>query len=257
MQVRDSSTVALFSLRAVDQAAVVDWLGRRLLVEASATAHIVDRSIGGSLPSTEAVVGLEEDDWEECRNIPHQSTGLSHDATSEEGHDTGDWQRLYEGYFEAYRVQAGDVGVVAGIRLVALVVAAVFEDWCEGKVHAVGLLTAMDRVAHIHPHIHCHRRGSATHPKQIVLDILVPALFSDLAQWPHDTGLVSSAGAIVFARGLGARGEECGCGCFVLDELEAARCSSPVCLHSCRPSMSGSWGLAGPLVFKRRWVGLA
>lgn len=174
-----------------------------------------------------------------------------------EGHGTGDWRRLREGYFEADRVQVGGVQVVAAIRQAVLVVAAVFAGCCEETEHAVGPVTAIGRIVHTRPHIRCHRRGSATHPKQIAQGSMVPALFSDLAQWPHDTGLVSSAGVIAFDRGLGVRGEECGFGCSAWNELEAARCSSPGCLHSCRPSMGGSWGLAGALVFKRRWVGLA
>lgn len=192
----------------------------------------------------------------ERNHIHHQSIDLSRDAPLVGEHGTGGLQQLREDYFEADRVQVVDGQVFAAIRQVVAVVEVAFAGCCEVKVYAPGLARAIDRTAHTRPHIHCRRKDAATHPTQIVPGSIVPALFSDLAQRPHDTGLVSSAGYFACDLEQRVRDVVCDFGGWFADEVGAARCSSRVwdCRHS-RRSIGGSWGLAGGVVVGQTRVG--
>lgn len=249
--------MGLVWLKAVGQAAVVDLPVHRLLVVAPVVVRTVKWLIAALVCLlTAAVADLEEDSRVERRSTRRQSTGPSRDATLVEEHGTGDSQPLREEYFEVGRGQVDGDQVSGGTHPVVAVAVEVFEDCYVEKEHAPDLVVASGRIGRIHPHSHCHRRGSAKLPTQTAQGSTVPALFLDLAQRPRGTDLIS----LVVGRACGlarrARGVECdfGYGGWAADE-QTVRCSSPVWNRHSRRSMVGSWGRGWALLVKRGSVG--
>lgn len=240
----------LVSLRVVGRAVVVDSLGHRLL----AVAFVEERTVEWKMEDLEGLstvveVDLEEGDEVERMRIHRRSIGLSRGVTLAEEHC------IVGSYFE---VDRGWAGGGQATRQVAAVGSEVCAGYCEERACVPDRVEAIDRIVrtlHTHPRSRCRRRGSATRPTQTAPGSTVPAaLFADLGQRPHGTGLVSSEIGWPTCDLGRVQDVECDFGCSVADG-QALRRSSPVWNRHSRRSMGGSWGRMWALLVKRVSVG--